>query len=134
MSVEQFVPVVGTRLSNRCQLRDGLVERQDLPSCRSFDELARPLEVEVLRSDLLDVQGKSKGLKVLSDDERPTRHIATAGARGLGVADLARIERIEVERNFCAIRNFISIGIRIQRIRSGNIFFQIRGTVSIWIG
>ncbi|UCE60990.1 MAG: DUF362 domain-containing protein [Phycisphaerales bacterium] len=51
---------------------------------------------DAVGADLLDAQRKSKGLNVLSEDGRPAKHIATAGARGLGVADLSRIERIEV--------------------------------------
>ena len=36
------------------------------------------------------------GKGALAEENRPPRHIATAGARGLGQADLSRIERIEV--------------------------------------
>jgi uncharacterized protein (DUF362 family) len=51
---------------------------------------------DAVAADLLEAERKADGLKSLADDGRPTRHIATAAARGLGVADLARIERIEV--------------------------------------
>lgn len=51
---------------------------------------------DAVAADLLDAQRKTKGLKPLAEDGRPARHIATAGARGLGVADLSEIERIEV--------------------------------------
>lgn len=38
-------------------IKDGEVAvRLHVPTCRSFDELAQPLEVEVIRPDLLDVQ------------------------------------------------------------------------------
>jgi uncharacterized protein (DUF362 family) len=52
--------------------------------------------VDAVGADLLDGERKSRGLKSLADDKRPTNHIATAGARGLGVADLSKIERIEL--------------------------------------
>lgn len=51
--------------------------------------------VDAVAADLLEAQRKEKGLKPLAEERRPARHIATAGARGLGVADLAKIERIE---------------------------------------
>ncbi len=51
---------------------------------------------DAVGADLLDTQRVAKGLKRLADDGRPTKHIATAAARGLGVADLGKIERIEV--------------------------------------
>ena len=51
---------------------------------------------DAVAADLLDTQRREKGLKSVGEDERPTKHIATAAARGLGVADLARIERLEV--------------------------------------
>lgn len=53
---------------------------------------------DAVGADLLEAQRKAKGLKALKDDDRPRpyTHIATAGARGLGQADLTRIERVEV--------------------------------------
>jgi len=52
---------------------------------------------DAVAADLLDKQRVAKGLKPLARDrKRPYKHIATAAARGLGVADLAKIERIEV--------------------------------------
>jgi uncharacterized protein (DUF362 family) len=51
---------------------------------------------DAVAADLLETQRKEKGLKSLTEENRPPKHIATAAARGLGVADLARIERIEV--------------------------------------
>ena len=50
---------------------------------------------DAVAADLLEAQRKAKGLKPLAEEGRPTTHIATAGARGLGVADLAGIERVE---------------------------------------
>ncbi len=52
--------------------------------------------VDAVGADLLDAQRRQKGLKSLAEENRPPRHIATAGACGLGIADLDRIERIEV--------------------------------------
>ncbi len=52
--------------------------------------------VDAVGADLLDEHRRSQGMKTLADDGRPPLYIATAGARGLGVADLSRIERIEV--------------------------------------
>ncbi len=51
---------------------------------------------DAVATDLLESQRKTKGLKSLDEDKRPTKYIATAGARGLGVCDLRKIERIEV--------------------------------------
>ncbi len=51
---------------------------------------------DAVATDLLEEHRKEKGLKSLAEEGRPARHIATAGARGLGVADLSKIERIEV--------------------------------------
>ena len=51
---------------------------------------------DAVAADLLEKHRRAKGEKPLERDGRPPRHIATAAARGLGVADLARIERLEV--------------------------------------
>lgn len=51
---------------------------------------------DAVAADLLETERKQRGLKSLADEDRPPRHIATAGARGFGQADLARIERVEV--------------------------------------
>jgi len=51
---------------------------------------------DAVAADLLDAQRKAKGFKTLADDGRPWKHVVTAGARGLGEADLTKIERIEV--------------------------------------
>ena len=51
---------------------------------------------DAVATDLLDQQRRAKGLKSLAEEERPAKHIATAGACGLGEADLSKIERIEV--------------------------------------
>jgi uncharacterized protein (DUF362 family) len=52
--------------------------------------------VDAVGADLLEAERKARGLKSLAGENRPPRHIATAGVRGLGVADLAKIERVEV--------------------------------------
>lgn len=51
--------------------------------------------VDAVAADLLAKQRQAKGLKPLERDRRPPKHIATAAARGLGTADLTKIERIE---------------------------------------
>jgi len=51
---------------------------------------------DAVGADLLEKQRREKGLNSFAEEKRPARHIATAGARGLGVADLDRIQRIEV--------------------------------------
>lgn len=51
---------------------------------------------DAVGADLLDRHRQAKGLKSLAQEERPPKYIATAGARGLGVADLGKIERLEV--------------------------------------
>jgi len=51
---------------------------------------------DAVAADLLEKHRRAKGLKSLSEEKRPPKHIATAAARGLGVADLTEIERYEV--------------------------------------
>lgn len=51
---------------------------------------------DAVAADLLERERVAKGLKSFAEEERPAKHIATAGARGLGEADLSKIERIEV--------------------------------------
>ena len=51
---------------------------------------------DAVAADLLEAKRRAAGLKPLADEQRPPKHIATAAKRGLGVADLSRIERIEV--------------------------------------
>ena len=51
---------------------------------------------DAVAADLLEAQRRTKGLASLAQEKRPAQHIATAAARGLGEADLSRIERIEV--------------------------------------
>jgi uncharacterized protein (DUF362 family) len=46
--------------------------------------------------DLLEQERQAHDLPALAEDKRPASHVATAAARGMGVADLNRIERIEV--------------------------------------
>jgi uncharacterized protein (DUF362 family) len=51
---------------------------------------------DAVAADLLERQRAAKELKPLAREKRPAKHIATAAARGLGVADLSKIERIEL--------------------------------------
>jgi uncharacterized protein (DUF362 family) len=51
---------------------------------------------DAVGADVLAAQRKTQGLKSLADDGRPPKYIATAAARGLGVADLTKIERVDV--------------------------------------
>ena len=51
---------------------------------------------DAVAADLLEAKRKENGLKSLTEERRPSKHITTAGARGLGVADLDRIERVSV--------------------------------------
>ncbi len=52
--------------------------------------------VDSVAADMLESKRRDAGLRPLADENRPCRHIATAGERGLGEADLKRIECIEV--------------------------------------
>lgn len=47
-------------------------------------------------ASLLEAERSAKGLPSLAEENRPSRHITTAGTRGLGEADLNKIERIEI--------------------------------------
>lgn len=51
---------------------------------------------DAVAADLLAGKRKAKGRESLDKQNRPPKHIATAAARGLGEADLNKIERIEV--------------------------------------
>ena len=52
--------------------------------------------VDAVAADVLEAKRRDAGLPALADENRPCRHIVTAGARGLGEPDLKRIERVEV--------------------------------------
>ncbi len=52
--------------------------------------------LDAVGADLLAGRRKERGLKSFEEENRPARHIATAAARGLGQADLKKIERVEV--------------------------------------
>ncbi len=47
-------------------------------------------------ADIIDRQRMAKGMKTLAQDKRPITHVLTAAERGLGVADLGKIVRIEL--------------------------------------
>ncbi|MCK4658475.1 MAG: DUF362 domain-containing protein [Phycisphaerae bacterium] len=51
---------------------------------------------DAVAADLLADKRRAEGLKTLAEEKRPPKHIATAGARNLGEADLNRIEQIEI--------------------------------------
>jgi len=51
---------------------------------------------DAVAADLLIRERAERGMRSLEREGRPAKHIATAAERGLGVADLERIERIEV--------------------------------------
>ncbi|MBN2371300.1 MAG: DUF362 domain-containing protein [Vicinamibacteria bacterium] len=51
---------------------------------------------DAVAAGIIEEQRMSRGLRALADERRPPRHIATAGARGLGESDIGKIERIEV--------------------------------------
>ena len=51
---------------------------------------------DAVAADVLEAKRKAEGLQSLAEEKRPTKHITTAGTRGLGVANLSKIERIEV--------------------------------------
>ena len=52
--------------------------------------------LDAVGAELLEIQRKEKGMKSFAEEDRPAKHIATAGAHGLGEADLKKIEKIEV--------------------------------------
>jgi len=55
-----------------------------------------PVAVDAVARDLLERRRAAAGMKSLADEERPVRHLASAQVRGLGTADLARIEVISL--------------------------------------
>jgi hypothetical protein len=50
---------------------------------------------DAVGAHLLEAERRTKGLPTLAEEKRPFSHIATAGVRGLGEADLSKIEQIE---------------------------------------
>jgi uncharacterized protein (DUF362 family) len=51
---------------------------------------------DAVAANLLETKRRAEGLPSLAEEKRPPQHIASAAARGLGIADLSRIEQIEV--------------------------------------
>jgi uncharacterized protein (DUF362 family) len=51
---------------------------------------------DAVAASILEAERKAKGLPSLAEENRPTRHITTAGARELGEANLNKIEQFEV--------------------------------------
>ncbi|MBI5489020.1 MAG: DUF362 domain-containing protein [Deltaproteobacteria bacterium] len=54
-----------------------------------------PLALDAVLADIIDAKRKEKGLPTLAEANRPPRWLDTAVSRGLGVADLDAIQRIE---------------------------------------
>lgn len=55
-----------------------------------------PVALDRISADIIDRKRAEKGMKSLADDDRPITHVLNAAEQGLGVADLSRIERVEV--------------------------------------
>jgi uncharacterized protein (DUF362 family) len=55
-----------------------------------------PVAADRVAAEILDRKRRAAGLKSLQEDGRPVRYLASAEARGLGTADLARIEVIGI--------------------------------------
>ncbi len=55
-----------------------------------------PVAVDAVAADMLDRRRREAGLGDLASEGRPASHVLTAAARGLGVADLKRIQLVEV--------------------------------------
>ena len=51
---------------------------------------------DAVAAAFVESERKDRGLPPLAQENRPTKHIATAGVRGLGESDLGKIRRIEV--------------------------------------
>ena len=60
-----------------------------------------PVAVDAVARQVLEDRRKEVGLKSLAADGREPAHIAAAATLGLGTADLARIERVEVCGRAC---------------------------------
>ena len=57
---------------------------------------ADPVAVDRIAAMVLDRKRKAEGLKSLEEDGRPIRYLAAAEERGLGTADLTRIEVVSI--------------------------------------
>jgi uncharacterized protein (DUF362 family) len=51
---------------------------------------------DAVAADLLKKRRQEQKLKSLDEEQRPPRYIAAAAARGLGIADLKKIEQVTV--------------------------------------
>lgn len=56
--------------------------------------------VDSVAAHVLERKRAAAGMKSLAEENRPARYLASAEARGLGVADLGRIEVLSVGRNW----------------------------------
>lgn len=52
--------------------------------------------VDRIAADIIDKKRAEKHMKSLADDKRPITHVLTAAERGLGIADLEKIDRLEL--------------------------------------
>ncbi len=55
-----------------------------------------PVALDRISADLIEQHRAERGMKSLAEDHRPITHVLNAAEQGLGVADLGRIERVEV--------------------------------------
>ncbi len=55
-----------------------------------------PVAVDRVSADIIDRKRVEKRMKTLAQDRRPIAHVMTAADRGLGVADLSKIDRVEL--------------------------------------
>jgi uncharacterized protein (DUF362 family) len=59
-----------------------------------------PVAVDLVASEILARKRAAAGMKSLEADGRPVRYLKSAEARGLGVADLARIEVVSIGKSW----------------------------------
>jgi uncharacterized protein (DUF362 family) len=52
--------------------------------------------IDRIAAEIIDQKRVEKGMKTLAQDQRPITHVLTAAERGLGTADLSKIERLEL--------------------------------------
>jgi len=55
-----------------------------------------PVAADRIAAEIIDARRVEKGMKPLAQDQRPITHVLTAAERGLGIADLSKIERVEL--------------------------------------
>ncbi len=55
-----------------------------------------PVAIDRTCADIINTERVEKGMKTLPKDERPITHVLNAAEQGLGIADAAKIDRIEL--------------------------------------